>query len=86
MSPNGCCLRCHITTQDRIYVNREVDLDGASYEVWHTSTGAMTTGEDMKPLVKTFMDGNPQLLEIGKGEDPEYVEWFCKLMSLAAKG
>ncbi len=86
MSPNGCCLRCHITTKDRIYANREVDLDGASYEVWHTSTGAMTTGEDIKPLVKTFMDGNPQLLEIGKGEDPEYVEWFCKLMSLAAKG
>lgn len=32
------------------------------------------------------MDENPRLLEIGKGEDSEYVEWFNKLLSLAENG
>lgn len=86
MSPNGCCLRCHITTQDHICVNREIVFTGNPNEIWCTSTGAMTTGENIKPLVKTFMDDNPRLLEIGKGEDVEYVEWFNKLLSFAAKG
>lgn len=86
MSPNGCCLRCHITTQDHICANREIVFAGDSNEIWCISTGAMTTGEDIKPLVKTFMNENPRLLEIGKGEDVEYVEWFNKLLSFAAKG
>ena len=46
----------------------------------------MTTGDDIKPLVEIFMRENPRLLEIGKGEDPEYVEWFEKLLSLANNG
>lgn len=86
MSPNGCCLRCHITTQDHICANREIVFAGDSNEIWCTSTGAMTSGEDIKPLVKVFMDENPRLLEIGKGDDPEYVEWFERLLSFAAKG
>lgn len=86
MSPNGYCLRCHITTQDRICANREIVFAGDSNEIWCTSTRVMTTGEDIKPLVKTFMNENPRLLEIGKGEDVEYVEWFNKLLSFAAKG
>lgn len=86
MSPNGCCLRCHITTQDHIIVNQEILFDEKQEEVWFNSVGAMTTGEDIKPLVKLFKEENPHLLEIGKGEDPEYVEWFDKLLSHAAKG
>lgn len=86
MSPNGCCLRCHITTQDHICANREITFDVDTSEIWRTSTGAMTTGEDIKPLVKVFMNENPRLLEIGKGDDSEYVEWFDKLLSFAAKG
>lgn len=86
MSPNGCCLRCHITTQDHICANREIVFAGNPNEIWCTSTGAMTTGENIKPLVRTFMDENPRLLEIGKGNDSEYVEWFNKLLSFAAKG
>lgn len=86
MSPNGCCLRCHITTQDHICANRDIVFAGDPNEIWCTSTGAMTTGEDIKPLVKTFMDENPRLLEIGKGVDSEYVEWFDRLLSYAAKG
>lgn len=86
MAPTGLSLRCHITTQDHICVNREIVFTGDPSEIWCTSTGAMTTGEDIKPLVKTFMNENPRLLEIGKGEDVEYVEWFNKLLSFAAKG
>lgn len=86
MSPNGCSLRCHITTQDHIIANIDILFDDTDEEVWHSSTGAMTTGKDIKPLVKTFMDNTPRLLEIGKGDDPEYVEWFNKLLSFAAEG
>ncbi len=86
MAPTGLSLRCHITTQDHICVNREIVFTGDSSEIWCTSTGTMTTGEDIKLLVKTFMNENPRLLEIGKGEDVEYVEWFNKLLSFAAKG
>lgn len=86
MAPSGMSLRCHITTQDHIIVNQEIIFDNNQGEVWFASVGAMTTGEDIKPLVKTFMDENPRLLEIGKGEDSEYVEWFSKLLSLAKKG
>lgn len=86
MAPTGLSLRCHITTQDHICANREIVFAGDPNEIWCTSIGAMTTGEDIKPLVKTFMNENPRLLEIGKGNDPEYVEWFNKLLSLAAEG
>ena len=86
MAPTGLALRCHITTQDHICANREIVFTGDPDEIWRTSVGAITTGEDIKPLVKVFMDENPRLLEIGKGEDPEYTEWFKKLLSLAANG
>lgn len=86
MAPTGLSLRCHITTQDHICANREIVFARDFNEIWCTSTGTMTTGEDVKSLVKTFMDENPRLLEIGKGEDPDYIEWFNKLLSFVAKG
>ena len=86
IAPSGLCLRCHITTQDHICANREIVFGGDPNEIWCTSIGAMTTGEDIKPLFETFMNENPRLLEIGKGNDPEYVEWFNKLLSFAAEG
>ena len=86
MAPSGLSLRCHITTQDHICADREIVFGGDPNEIWCTSIGAMTTGEDIKPMVKTFMYENLRLLEIGKGNDPEYVEWFSKLLSFAAEG
>ena len=86
VAPSGLSLRCHITTQDHICADREIVFYGDPNEVWSTSIGAMTTGEDITPLLKTFMNENPRLLEIGKGNDPEYVEWFNKLLSFAAEG
>lgn len=86
MAPTGLSLRCHITTQEHICANKEIVFAGDPNEIWYTSVGTMTTGEDIMPWVRTFMEENSRLLEIGKGEDPEYVEWFDKLLSLAAKG
>lgn len=85
MAPTGCNLRCHITTQDNICVNQEIcwSKDG---EVFASSVNNMTTGEDILPFVKVFMDENPRLLEIGKGEDSDYAEWFDKVLSKASKG
>lgn len=86
MSPNGFYLRCHITTQDHICANMDIVFCEDPYEIWCTSAEAMTTGEDISQSVKVFIEENPRLLEIGKGNDPEYVEWFNKLLSLVAKG
>ncbi len=86
MAPTGLSLRCHITTQDHICANQEIIFAGDNSEIWCTSTGVMTTGEDIKPYVKIFMEENPRMLEIGKGEDSEYVEWFNNLLSFAKKG
>lgn len=86
MAPTGLSLRCYITTQNHICANREIVFNGDPNEIWCTSCGAMTTSNDIKTLVKTFMNENPRLIEIGKGYDPEYVEWFNKLLTYVAKG
>lgn len=80
MAPTGCNLRCHITTQDNICVNQEICWNKDS-EVFASSVNTMTTGEDIKPLITLFMDENHRLLEIGKGKDPDYVEWYDKAFS-----
>ena len=85
MAPSGCSLRCHITTQDHIIANQEIDWQKAD-EVFASSVGAMTTGEGIQSLVRLFIEENPRLIEIGKGEDADYVDWFEKLLSFAAKG
>lgn len=86
MAPSGLSLRCYITTQDHICANREIVIAEGNNEVWSTSTRTMTTGENIKPLVEAFMNENPRLLEIGRGDDHEYVEWFNKLLSFATEG
>lgn len=86
MAPNGCCLRCHIATQDYISANHEILFEGNDGKIWFTSVGIMSTGKDIKPLVKTFTNENLRLFEIGIGDDLGYVEWFNKLLSFVAKG
>lgn len=84
MAPSGMNLRCHITTQDHIYAHMGICFDDDHEEVWSTSMQVLRTGEDIKPFIPVFMKENPRLLEIGRGEDSEYVEWFDKLLSLAS--
>lgn len=86
MAPSGLSLRCHITTQDHICANREIVNGCGNREIWSASVGVLTTGEDINPLVRIFMEENPRLLEIGKGQDADYAEWFDKLLKLASEG
>lgn len=86
VSPNGCALRCYITTQDNIIANREIlhlsnDFAGAY------STGLTSSWTDIKPLIRTFLDElSTRLLDKGKGEDPEYVAWFNQIVDRAISG
>lgn len=83
VSPNGCALRCHITTQDNIFANREI-INFSDGSVWAFSTGETSSGSDIKPLVRSFIDEiSPILLEKGKGIDEEYVNWFNKIVNRA---
>lgn len=52
MAPTGLALRCHITTQDHICANREIVFTGDPDEIWRTSIGAITTGEEYKAIGK----------------------------------
>lgn len=38
MSPNGCALRCHITTQDNICMNREIMVLEEDVCLWMSTT------------------------------------------------
>lgn len=83
VSPNGCALRCHITTQDNIFANREIVNFSDSY-VWAFSTGQVSSGNDIKPLVRSFIEEiSPSLLEKGNGRDEEYVNWFNRIVKRA---
>lgn len=83
VSPNGCALRCHITTQDNIFANREI-IDFSDDYVWAFSTGQVSSGDDIKPLVRKFIkEISPLLLEKGKGKDEEYVNWFKGIVKRA---
>ncbi len=85
MSPNGCAMRCHITTEDKLWDNVEIKhLNKA----WCTSTSDPDSGlYDMKPYMHDFMgDLGVELLEAGRGEDAEYVMWYDQLVEYAKSG
>ncbi len=75
MSPNGVALRCHITTADNIWGNRDLVRQTEEF-AWWCSTTCPTSGEDYHRYLDDFMKEIPELLDKGKGEDPDYVRWF----------
>lgn len=83
MAPNGCALRCHITTQDNIFANRDIcSLDDS--QAFYTSTGNPRSGDDVKPLVRQLLpEMSDELLEKGKGEDADYVAWYDTILTRA---
>ena len=85
MSPNGCAMRCHITTEDKLWDN--VEIKHLS-KAWCTSTSDPDSGlYDMKPYMHDFMgDLGVELLEAGRGEDAEYVMWYDQLVEYAKSG
>lgn len=83
IAPNGCALRCHFTTQDNIFANRDICyLDDC--HAFYTSTGIPQSGDDVKPLVKQLLsEMSQELLEKGKGEDADYIAWYDTLLNRA---
>lgn len=86
MSPNGCAMRCHITTQDNICKNREIkqlDVEHA----WVIATGqADTHVMDVTPYIDDFKREMSAFIDRTKGNDPAYVEWFDAVVKEAKEG
>ena len=84
-APNGCFFRCQITTQDNLYLNRDiVDFDKSS--VWATSVRRETTCDDVERILPLFKAELGLLLEKGKGEDEAYAKWFEQLLERVLEG
>ena len=80
MAPNGCAMRCHITTANNIMRNEFIIKFPKN--TWHLSTGNADNGEnDITPYLDTLTrEMGGELLKLGKGEDKPYVEWFDHLV------
>ena len=86
ISPNGCAMRCHVTTENNIIRNEFIQkLDK---NTWYTSTSNANNGEmNIEPYIATFEgEMGYELLALGKGEDKPYVEWFNQIVEFAKQG
>lgn len=85
MSPNGCAMRCHITTEDNLWDNVEIKHFS---KAWCTSTSNPDSGlYDIEPYMHDFMgDLGVEQLEAGRGEDAEYAKWYDKIVEYAKSG
>ena len=86
MAPNGCALRCHITTEDNIC--RFVDIKYLDdRHSWYTSTGHTDTKiTDVSPYIEEFKRKMSAFIEYCKGNDTAYVSWFNAIVEEAKKG
>ena len=86
MAPNGCAMRCHITTANNIMRNEFII--NLHKNTWYLSTSNADNGEnDITPYLDTLTrEMGGELLKLGKGEDKSYVEWFNHLVEKAKKG
>lgn len=86
MAPNGCAMRCHITTANNIIRNEFIN--NLHKNTWYLSTGNADNGEnDITPYLDTLTrEMGCELLKLGNGEDKPYVEWFDHLVEKAKKG
>ena len=86
MAPNGCAMRCHITTANNIMRNEFII--NLHKNTWYLSTSNADNGEnDITPYLDTLTrEMSGELLKLGKGEDKPYVEWFNHLVEKAKKG
>ena len=84
-APNGCAVRCHITTQDNLCANRDLVEFGAA-DVWITSARQETSNDNVEEILPAFKAELGPLLDKGKGEDPRYAEWYRNLLEKVLKG
>ncbi len=75
VSPNGAALRCHITTQDNIWCNRDImSFDDSC--LLAVSTDLFESKSEVKPLIAEFIRDYCSLAERGRGTDEDYARWF----------
>lgn len=84
MSPNGCALRCHLTTAENIFCNCEV-IQWGDY-LFSISVGSFKKESDIEKLAVAFLNTFPRLALLGKGKDSRYRIWFKELLVRAKKG
>lgn len=84
-APSGCAFRCNITTQDNIFANREL-VHYDKNHVWSISVSRDKADVNLAPYIKDFLFELSPILEKGSGSDPEYLEWFDKVVSFAQSG
>lgn len=85
MAPNGCALRCHITTADNIWCDWDV-VNFDKEKLLAVSVGSFEATVDVDDLVKTFLNTFPSLANAGKGKDSRYRFWYKEILTLAKKG
>ncbi len=84
-APNGCAFRCHITTQDNIFANRELIHYSHEY-AWSVSVSRDRAGVNLTPYLRDLMSELSPFLGMCKGHDAKYVEWFDGVVDLAQFG
>lgn len=85
ISPNGCALRCHITTDDFICNGREVIWTDDKM-LFATSVGSFEKSANTDILAQQFIDRFPRLADAGHGKDDRYEAWYKDLVRHARKG
>lgn len=85
ISPNGCAMRCHITTEDNLWDNNEIKVFS---KTWYTSIDNADSGMcNIEPYMHDFMgELGLELLEAGRGKDTEYTMWYDKIVEYAKNG
>lgn len=85
MAPNGCALRCHITTADNIHCDRDI-VDFENDKLFSVSVSSFDANSDVEKLVDAFLAAFPTLADAGTGKDQRYRAWYKDLLKLAKKG
>lgn len=94
MAPSGCAWRCSIThalnidpehgamfAPEGVREEQAANYSSASefeYFGWPDAS-------DVEPeeLARKFLEGFPELCELGRGSDPDYVAWFQEMLETA---
>jgi exodeoxyribonuclease-3 len=84
-SPNGCALRCFISTQDNISVHDDSPMIFSDDYCFARSVGTMKRQCNIKELADIFIAEYPRLAAKGKGDDVAYRYWYRSLLELAKK-
>lgn len=94
-SPSGCYWRCYVSIKenfDKQYGIRPEPVEkdnglyyssGAMYEYFQGFEGKSATPEK---IADELLERIPDLISKGKGSDPDYTMWFCKILKHARRG